>query len=327
MVAAKVTVENVFAVANRIVDQGEKPTVLKVHKALGVGSYSTIQKHLKAWEESDAGLEAMKAALPDEIVLPNNAQDAMADAMKIIWAAAQKAAQAIIEKHQLAIQAENEEQEAMIRDVLGKVETTELRLKDAEARVRQLESERDASIDERATLRQQLDASQLELSREQSAHQEMRNQHASEMKIANAQVDELKQALAKSNDALSNSQHELIAELSRHDESKQQLASVSAELKASERLLGNLESQIAELKVGSREYRDSVTETRNALTDARVSESALGAELKDARNVIDELKVQLAESQKMFTDLKADNIDLRKALDGEIATYLKGLTA
>jgi len=326
MVAAKVTVENVFTTANRIVEQGEKPTVLKVHKALGVGSYSTIQKHLKVWEGSDAGQLAMKAALPAEIILPNNAQDAMGDAVKIIWSAAQKAANSLIEQHQLTIQSDHDEQDAIVREVLSKVDVTEQRLKDTEARVRQLESERDASIDERATLRQQLDASQLELSRDQSTNKEKINQHAVEVANLNAQVDELKQALTQSNDNLSSSQHNLIAELAKHDESKQQLASASAELKASERLLGNFESQIAELKVSNREYSDNVSEIRNALTDTRVSESAQGAELKDARNIIAELKAQLSESQTGLNNLKTDNIELRNVLDGEIGQYLQDLS-
>jgi len=147
-----------------------------------------------------------------------------------------------------------------------------------------------------------------------------------EVASLNAQVDELKQALTQSNDNLSSSQHNLIAELAKHDESKQQLASASAELKASERLLGNFESQIAELKVSNREYSDNVSETRNTLTDARVSESALGAELKDARNIIAELKAQSSEFQEDFNSLKTDNIELRNVLDGEIGQYLQDLS-
>lgn len=367
MVAAKISLEAVFEVANRVVAQGERPTTLKVHKILGSGSYSTVTKYLKAWEESEAGQAAKEAELPDEIVLPASVSESMTNAVKVLWTAATQASAQIVEQAQAQAVLEREEAEGLAQEVMERAENAEARLSEAENRIRQLEEQRDQHIDERATLRQQLSNAQLELEREQHRSEELVTSHGVEVEQLSGQVAELKgtvstlqgqlndkslalteevarhddskqqlatataelkaaraetesvtgqlaeqkQNLAEIQEELHASQNELITELSKHDETKQKLASASAEVKAIERLLGNLELQLTEQKQATKEQSDAVTQAREELTTVKVSESALQAELKSLEASKEALKEEIKE--------------LREALDSNVANYVEQL--
>ncbi|PSU44526.1 hypothetical protein C9J12_27025 [Photobacterium frigidiphilum] len=356
MVAAKVKEEKVFELANRIVGQGEWPTVLKLHKTLGEGSYTTIQKYLKNWEQSEAGMLAKEAALPDELVLPASASDAMQVALKTIWTAAQQAATERIDQSIAESQAEIEAQELLAQEVLTKAETTELRLIDAEKRILHLESERETHIDERATLRQQLSSSELELTREQQKAHDATEQHGKEITQVNTVLSETKKVLEALQVEYADKQNVLTAEVAKHDESKQSLASTTAQLEAANDKLSELVKQLDGTKTELSTSQTQLIAELSRHDETKQSLAGANAELKASERLLTNIESQLLEQKQAnntlsesitlvrneLTDSKVsesvlrgelskvdalsdENKALRQALDGNIAKYIEKL--
>ena len=70
MTLKKINYEDVAYVCNELISAGEAPSTLKVFKSLGCGSFSTIQKHIGTWKESEEGQAANSDALPITVELP-----------------------------------------------------------------------------------------------------------------------------------------------------------------------------------------------------------------------------------------------------------------
>lgn len=98
-----ITEQEVFDVAQGIAAQGETPSTLTVHKELGRGSYSTIQKHLKAWENSEQAREAQIDTLPAVVTLPDTLADDAVGLGKKMWKVANDLAEAKLDQERLAL--------------------------------------------------------------------------------------------------------------------------------------------------------------------------------------------------------------------------------
>ncbi len=66
MTAPRVTYDDITRTANELTAQGQHPSAATVREALGRGSYSTINTHLKAWREQQEA-DALNTALPEAI--------------------------------------------------------------------------------------------------------------------------------------------------------------------------------------------------------------------------------------------------------------------
>jgi len=63
-----ITREQVFAAAEELREEGIAPTVQTVRERIGSGSFSTINAHLGAWKEQNAGVAvAAIPAIPDKV--------------------------------------------------------------------------------------------------------------------------------------------------------------------------------------------------------------------------------------------------------------------
>ena len=67
MPARLISFDDVKRVCDQIKKEGEQPTTLLVHKALGRGSFTTIQNFVKQWEMSGIALEPPVAANDEEL--------------------------------------------------------------------------------------------------------------------------------------------------------------------------------------------------------------------------------------------------------------------
>lgn len=113
-----ITAQEVFNVAIEIAERGETPTTLSIHKTLKRGSYSTIQKHLKEWEESDQARDAHIETLPAVIELPDVLETDAINYGKKIWKVANDLAGAKLEQeretlNQLRLNLQRTTQEAV----------------------------------------------------------------------------------------------------------------------------------------------------------------------------------------------------------------------
>ena len=116
----RITIEDVFDVYNRIVESGEKPSIIKIHKILGRGGYATIQKHLRSFFESDTWAEAnINKPLSDELPLPQAAREAMKLALKTIWRSAENSANEVLAIRTKAVESQLKSQEKDIELVIN----------------------------------------------------------------------------------------------------------------------------------------------------------------------------------------------------------------
>ena len=99
-----ITQEDVFNAAQEIVAQGEQPAVLKVHSLLGRGSFSTITKYLRVWENSYEATEASVNSLPKENEAPEILNVDTQALVKKIWTAAKVIANEQLTTERLALE-------------------------------------------------------------------------------------------------------------------------------------------------------------------------------------------------------------------------------
>ncbi len=103
-----ITREQVFAVADRLADQGIAPTVAIVRGDLGKGSFTTINQHLGEWKALKWKAEGLTAALPPAV--EGKARESLA----VLWEfAAREAGQTIERIREAALRDVSEMQEAL----------------------------------------------------------------------------------------------------------------------------------------------------------------------------------------------------------------------
>lgn len=125
-----ITEEAVFAAAQELSRQGIDPTIQAVRDKLGTGSFTTVSKHLKAWEQKVKHI----------LQTPKVPLDVM-NYMNQLWAAAFREAQNLLESDKKAFQASQEkwEQEKVL--VLHEIEKLEVEKTSASNRCKDLEKE------------------------------------------------------------------------------------------------------------------------------------------------------------------------------------------
>ena len=103
-----VTKEQVFAVADRLADQGIAPTVAIVRSDLGKGSFTTINQHLGEWKALKWKAENPSVALPPKV-------EAMArESLAVLWEFAGREASQTVERiREAALRDVSELQEAL----------------------------------------------------------------------------------------------------------------------------------------------------------------------------------------------------------------------
>ncbi|WP_299021221.1 DNA-binding protein [uncultured Photobacterium sp.] len=346
MVAPKVSEEIIFELCNNIVSQGEKPTTIRLHKLLGAGSFSTIQKHLRAWEESEAGQEAKQAQLPDEVTLPQAGKDALEGAMKILWAAAKESTEATMKVHQQTVELKWAELEQLAEEVLTANEQQAEKLLDLGNTINNLNKE----LESRAVTISKLEAKNEGLEEKlkgiNEAHQGDLDTKDEEIEGLNKQLesagntesqlrdeidqlrDDLKQANKNHNDeitehgktakSLSQSQIDLTAEKEKLESAKKENGNLQQLLDAEKDQNSQLQKKLVKLQSVERDLAEAQGKLAvqdvmaNNLEDTKQTVSDLRYEL----NMTRERETNLSSTLKMYTDdLAKSRDDLAKSHD------------
>jgi len=92
------TQERIFAIADQLVASGQRPTLAAVRKALGGGSYTTLQQAMSEWKAARQEKQASRPEAP-----PPAVAERMSDAAMSVWQVALEVANTRLsaERHEL----------------------------------------------------------------------------------------------------------------------------------------------------------------------------------------------------------------------------------
>ena len=183
--------EQVFEAADALVAQGKEVTPTALLGSLGSGSFTTIYKHLSAWEASRATAVTDRAAVIPETVLSAFGaawRAASAEAGKEVLAVKEQAAEDVA-----AAKAQFQEALETIERLEGESEADASRIDSLSAKIAELEKALHQSENEKAALkatceqlRHQVKSQESELERLHKDAESERKRHDQEMSKASA---------------------------------------------------------------------------------------------------------------------------------------------
>ncbi|MDQ6995344.1 MAG: DNA-binding protein [Mariprofundaceae bacterium] len=171
MTKKMITEKDVFEAAAEIVARGEAPSTLSIHKTLGRGSYSTIQKHLKLWEKSEDAREVRPDELPATVVLPEALAEDVVILGKKLWKSANALAEANLEQERQALNALKENLETSTHEAIDyadqcsqRTDVAEEELKQTKATIVKIQADADQKDSLIAQLKNDLEHSNRDIS-------------------------------------------------------------------------------------------------------------------------------------------------------------------
>lgn len=279
------TKEEIFEAADTLVAEGKEVTATALLDILGGGSFTTIYRHLKAWQEKRPELAA--PSKPAEI--PEQVQTAFSSAWKVAMNEAARETAAVKEKAASDVKAAQRQ----LEEVLGQIdrlesesETDHQKIEDLSARVAELEADLQKS---------QSDATSYKATAEQLKHQ-VKSQE-SELERMHAELDRERDKHTKEIEKM------VLATQTAAQKSAQEIDILRKELVESGSRVKQIESK---LEVAQRELEKSeqTAKSDRAERDAAIKEAA-------------QLKGQL-------DSFKSQNKDLLSSLaQGKLATKTK----
>ncbi|MGR5269758.1 DNA-binding protein [Vibrio astriarenae] len=297
----RLTAEDVFEACNKILDSGEKPSTPKLHRLLGRGSYTTIQKHLNSWLKTDTWVEAsINQAPPEDLPLPPVANDAMELALKTIWNAASSSAKDVLEVHKRAVDSQLTEQEKIIETTINSNDLFQNQVKAQQGELELLKTELSSATNENGKLRGQLESSTATVTELKNANVELRASLESKSGVE-ANNLELTVANKQLNDLVVDLRSQLEAEQERTKNATDTLSAINTEL--SDALIKNQGLQ------------DSLSAASAELSDVRVSNATLTATNDSLKAVNSDLTARIVSIEKAKNDGDIEIKGTRKRLD------------
>ena len=162
---ATITPEQVYAVADAIKAQGDKPTLRAVRERLGGGSMGTIARILQQWKAGEAR-EAREVGT--EITIPPALQKALMEFVGTATTAARAPLESELADQQQAateLAAENERQTETIRDLSLQIEGVTADKAGIEGKAAQLAADLATARDEITRERQAAEVARVELAK------------------------------------------------------------------------------------------------------------------------------------------------------------------
>lgn len=318
----RLTQEAVFEVCNKIISMGEKPSTLKIHKQLGRGSLSTIQKFLDAFFESDAWQEAnSEQQLPEELVIPSSVTDLLNDASKTMWTAALHATKDYADQREAEVNALIEVQRQEIEEVINTSDQRLNQIEDLQEEVKGLRAEKDGLIESKGKLEAEVENLKGQLTKAEKKNAELQEQLGDQEKL-----EKRVSVLEAENQQLTDEKVDL----------GDQLAS---EKQAHTKTKSNFDAQVVDLKEANEKARDALEQLNKAdqdLSKANIQIASLEAEAKgyvkteaEQQNQIDWLKSQLESRSNALEAAQGKQEETQGKLDtatSELATATNQLT-
>ena len=303
MTRDRIQQEEIFEAANDFAAQGEKPTTLKVHKKLGRGSYSTITKFLKIWEQSDTAQEIKAEQLPSEAPVPEELQDEALAYIKRAWFAAKNLADAQLDIERAALDAAKSEYQTELEQAINLADDAAEKLEITESENEQLSknlTDADHNISEQKNVIAKLTDELSSVS--------------ADLNISVAENKNLEKSNIELNADIKNAQSNLIVSQKNETELKAKIEQLNTDNLKQQNSnvqlssdVKNLQSQLAKSEQDSTEQKAKIAVLENANLELQ-TELRSAVEFKAKSNLLQD---QMAQMQKQLEQLRSENAELK----------------
>ncbi|NLP65534.1 DNA-binding protein [Paraburkholderia sacchari] len=250
--------DQVSRVAEAIRLEGKKPTAREVRDRLGTGSFSTILKLMKAWDDSQ-----VKPAEPP-VVLPQGLQRGL---VEFVASEVERTRAELRAEIDLANQANEDlirecERLAMtVENLTASLEAVHAEKAGLSGQLREVEGERDAARQDASAERQAAESARTELAKALLRLEAMPR--------LEKELDELRQELAREHDARTDAQQSSAVALAK-------LEGAQAAQAAAEEALTHANAELTSVR---QELKDTRTEASTELANLRAENATVQADL------------------------------------------------
>jgi chromosome segregation ATPase len=288
-------IPTVHAAADRIAEHGEKPTLARVRRELGGGSFTTISEAMQLWREKQTDEHALA-----EVVVPDALDERIEQLKAAMWQTAIAEAERRLSAEREALHEAQEAAAAQVTEAQEAVTTLEF---EAEERDRELNQLRNQLLDAEAVAKEAISAKQhAEQQRESDAarlgeridgldsrlNDAIEGRKAAEVREANIQ---------KQFNALNSKVSDLT---DKNLELEKLLASSQSQSSERDTIIHSLRSDISTLKKEYKEEISSLKKEHDKLSE--VKKSDFESRLNDKDVAIKKLENKLSEAEKMLFD-------------------------
>ena len=332
MTVMAINIQQIHAIADQLQDQGIKPTLAEVRKALGGGSFTTISEAMKSWRQDNREEEQLR-----QVDLPSGINERLQSLGADVWQTAINMANDRLVKEREALdaikvkaQAETDEAQEAVKtlegeqsDLLGQLDEVTATAETAATKLEKAEAERDtfkktldATEHQLELERIKADTAQTQLAEVRSALDKTSADLAANLSkvtkletIADsnkAEIERLKSDISDAKSELANTKTELKTVTAERNEIQTKTAEVKGELKAITAERNKLSEQSdqltqaqAKLEVEHRVLNEKYSELSNNYLSEQAQVTALRAELEKTQS-------ELATSQNQNNNQGAD---------------------
>lgn len=320
-----INIQQIHAIADQLQDQGIKPTLAEVRKALGGGSFTTISEAMKSWRQDNREEEQLR-----QVDLPSGINERLQSLGADVWQTAINMANDRLVKERDALdaikvkaQAETDEAQEAVKtlegeqsDLLGQLDEVTATAETAATKLEKAEAERDTFKKTLEDTQHQLELEHIKADTAQTKLAEVRSalDKASADLAANLSKVTKLETIADSNKAeverlkseLADTKSELKTVTAERNEIQTKTAEVKGELKAITAERNKLSEQSdqltqaqAKLEVEHRVLHEKYSNLSNNYLSEQEQVTALRAELEKTQS-------ELATSRNQNTNQGAD---------------------
>ena len=312
-----INIQQIHAIADQLQDQGIKPTLAEVRKALGGGSFTTISEAMKSWRQDNQEEEQLR-----QVELPSGINERLQALGADMWQTAINIANDRLVKEREALevikakaQAETDEAQEAVKtlegeqsDLLGQLDEVTATAETAATKLEKAEAERD-------TFKKTLDATehQLELERIKAD-------------TAQTQLAEVRSALEKTSADLADNLSKVTKLETIADSNKAEIERLKSDISDAKTELKTVTAERNEIQTKTAEAKGelkAITAERNKLSEQSDQLTQAQAKLEVEHRVLHEKYSNLSNNylseQEQVAALRAE---LEK-MQGELATSRK----
>ena len=152
------TTQQIHATADQLQQDGVKPTLAEVRKALGGGSYTTISEAMKTWRAEQQETEALQ-----QVDLPSSIKERLQTLGAELWQASNAVANERLQSEREALALAQSQADAQIAEMAEAVASLEAEQTDLLQQLETLTNERDTANEKTSDAQTMLASTQTEL--------------------------------------------------------------------------------------------------------------------------------------------------------------------
>lgn len=301
--------EDVEEAIQKLLEAGESPTVLNIHAAIGRGSYTTIGKHLKVWEENNQ-VDAADPETEDEELPSVLATDAMA-MFKRMWLQVVKAERMALVAERNELAKREEQSELKIEGILNRAEQTYQQVEDLQDQLAEAQDQLKEQVEARIQLEKELalKTAALEQSEKTVARQEQKIETLTDKYEAKLQeVTRLNSEVSRLNSDIERITMTVEQEKRESERLRQNQANTETSLSAQISKNGELSRQLSQMREEQSYSAQKLAELESQLRDISSSHAGVVGQLVERTAQAERTEKQLEQAHETIAQLKAELI-------------------